>query len=1090
MRRFPIFFVLWAFATGLSASPSAAAIAGRVTDADGEPLRATIRVLDEPEDRLAVPRVLRTGEDGRFEFEVPDASTRIRFESLGLVPVVLERVDPDRPLAIRLETGSSLIGRVLDSRSGESLSDASVWICDRDAAPFGFDACAEHAVDAKGRFSATGVPRDRVSLAASASGHAFTAKMVPAKRAENAFHFLELDSGSEINGRVVDDRGQPIAGARIGRSPHNLALTESIAFETPFGEEFDAEFSPALITDVNGEFRHPGVGGRKKSIYWGIAEGWFGVPSAWTYPATHASKTLELRLERPATLLFGLALEGEPVQVKVRLLRRLNSSVTEALDAELGPDGGYAFEGLPGKELKLSLRIDGYLAIDLGWVALAPATTTDLGDLPVIAGATITGTVTDGSGPVIDAAAVQIDYGHPERVSETAEVESGAFVLHGVPLNVDVRLRAGGPGFETFDETISLEADIQKEIVLVPHSSLTGRILTGDDQPVRQFTITSDESFRLSRLEHGGQDGPRSYVNVNTSSEDGSFTISPLRPGPLSITIEVDGRVPRSIPDLIVEEHRSTDIGDVYLELGHTLNGQTTRPDGSPAEGSRVWLSERTDSSTGKSLGGKQSNRDGRYQITGLQPGYFWVYAQHPDYAPWSREMQLIADVPIETLDIVFAQGGSVSGTATDRGGDPAPGVNIAVACVGLAAERATTTDDLGHYRLERLPEGTCRIGAYLKHRRPFGNNKLIVIASGRESRVDFDLSRPIEVTGTVRVDGLLADTGHVTFLTAAGGSDVDRVATATVEPATGRYRIEISESGEYRVAVESGGGRQVFAVTLADGPSAQHDFDIAVNWIRGHVVDAEGRPVRGADVTGSNGDQDLIRMMGLVTKTNTQGEFELRHLDSGTYSISVHQEGYRPGRSRSIQVTNETRIDDLQIVLEKTTDQIHGRVVDPSGAPIDDAVILAAPAGTNRIELSTHARVEPDGTFVLESPGDGALDITAFSRGWAASRLSGVTGRDEITFQLGFGGRIVATVVDRSGAPKEGLLFKLEAEPTWLGSLTLELFNSPFISGPDGVAVAERIPAGTYRVRVAGGNSGVVTVVEGEQAEVRLQAD
>ena len=1090
MRRISIVLVLGLLVIGWSSVALSATVSGRVAGPDGEPAHATVRVLDDPDDRLAVPRVLRTEDDGRFEFEIQDASARIRFESSGRVPVVLERIDPGQTLAIRFETGFTLVGRVLDSKSGEPLPDATLRVCDREATPFGFDACAEHTADVHGRFSITGVPDERVALAASASGRALAGKIVRPGPAANDFHLFELDRGWEINGRVVDDRGQPVAGARIGRNPHDLAFTEALVFETPLGGAIDAEFQPALITDDNGDFRHPGVAGRDRSIFWGIAEGWFGVPSAWVNPETHASETLELRLVPPATLRFGLGLEGESIQEEVSLLRRVSRRISETLNAKLGDDGRYVFEGLPGRELKLLLEIDGHLPIDLGQLSLAPGETTDLGDLPVIAGATITGTVTDGSGPALDASPVQVDFGHPERFYETAEVEEGAFVLRGVPLNVEVRLWAGGPGYETFDETITLEGDIQKEIVLVPHARLTGRVLTDDDEPVRQFRIVSEESFRLSRLEHGGQDGPRSYVEVNTTAEDGSFTISPLKPGPLSITIEADGWVPASVPDLVIEEHRSTDMGDMVLERGQSLSGTTRRPNGGPAEGSLIWLAERTDSTSGTPSEGKRSDRDGRYRITGLQPGYYRVYAQHPDYAPLSREMQFAEDVADETLDIDLVAGGAVSGTATDRGGSTVPGVKIQIACPGLFAVRVTTTGPLGGYRLDRLPEETCHIGASLKYREPFGAKKYVVIDPERESRVDFDLSRSIEVTGTILVGGEPAGSGQVIFVPTAEVFNVEAGIAAVVDSATGRYRIEVNEPGEYRARVISGGGRQDFMLTLADEPFVRRDFDIAFNRIRGQVVDGEGLPVSGAEVRSRTDDQSFLATIQHVENTNSQGRFELRHLDPGIYEISVFREGYRLAHSGSIHVTSETMIDDLKIVLQEATEQIRGRVIDPSGSPIDNAMVLAAPVGANRIDLSVYTQVEPDGSFVLDSPGDGPLDMTAISQGWSASRRSGVTGRDEITFQLGFGGSIAATVVDGSGAPKAGLALLLEAEPPWLGSQMLQLFYSSFVSGPDGIGVAERLPAGTYRVSVAGGSSGVARVVEGGRAEVKLRVD
>ena len=259
----------------LAGDPAAAAIAGRVTGPNGEPRTGTVRVLENPDDPGSIPRAHRIGKDGRFEIDEPDDGPLwVRVESPGLQPVVLKQAAIVDLLDVRLEHGSSLEGRVVDSRSGEGISDATVWVCDRDAARFGFDACAEHAASAAGLFTVTGVPASPLKLGASSPEHAFAAIKLPARRSGNAFHLIELEGGAPLSGRVVDGDGRPMPGARIGRDEYIV----------PFADATEVVFDPPLITDENGEYRHPGVEIRSRWVYRGLVDGWYGVPSGWVSP--------------------------------------------------------------------------------------------------------------------------------------------------------------------------------------------------------------------------------------------------------------------------------------------------------------------------------------------------------------------------------------------------------------------------------------------------------------------------------------------------------------------------------------------------------------------------------------------------------------------------------------------------------------------------------------------------------------------------------------------------------------------------------------------------------------------------------------
>ena len=207
---------------------------------------------------------------------------------------------------------------------------------------------------------------------------------------------------------------------------------------------------------------------------------------------------------------------------------------------------------------------------------------------------------------------------------------------------------------------------------------------------------------------------------------------------------------------------------------------------------------------------------------------------------------------------------------------------------------------------------------------------------------------------------------------------------------------------------------------------------------------------------------------------------------------MAARKQGYRSARSDPIRVLADTRIDNIELVLEASSAQIRGRLVDPRGVALSEGFVVAAPAGSNRLELAAHAVVQRDGTFVLDVPADGALDITALVRGWAPARASGVVPSDdrEITLQAGFGGRIAVTVLDRNGTPSEGVVLEIRADPDWLGSAALWTSRQATISGPDGIAVVQHIPEGTYRVAIPGGSFGTVSIVEGGTTELRLQSD
>jgi hypothetical protein len=100
--------------TALAQQP-AVSLRGQVVDAENDrPLRRAIVSLARGDDRV---RPVLTDEEGRFEIELPEASSEIVIAKAGYASTILQP-DPrtqSRELDIRLPRGATMSGRVIES---------------------------------------------------------------------------------------------------------------------------------------------------------------------------------------------------------------------------------------------------------------------------------------------------------------------------------------------------------------------------------------------------------------------------------------------------------------------------------------------------------------------------------------------------------------------------------------------------------------------------------------------------------------------------------------------------------------------------------------------------------------------------------------------------------------------------------------------------------------------------------------------------------------------------------------------------------------------------------------------------------------
>jgi hypothetical protein len=238
-------------------------IRGRVAEPDGAPIAgATILLLHKDVE-------VRSAADGSFEIQLSSQEPEELFVSKEGFSLALLRVDPKAPppgeITIRLESGARVTGRLLGLTPGDRGPDAELTL-KRPGSP-GLKA----SVQADDTFRFENVPAGMWKLAFKGEYRSARSKLaVKPGQTEVAVDF-SLPPPIPVAGRVLDDKGQPVAGAEVvatsnGRDRIDLALTRSdCSFElhVPKGE---VQLTAYRTGFLNGQLNVSVAGRRVKGV--------------------------------------------------------------------------------------------------------------------------------------------------------------------------------------------------------------------------------------------------------------------------------------------------------------------------------------------------------------------------------------------------------------------------------------------------------------------------------------------------------------------------------------------------------------------------------------------------------------------------------------------------------------------------------------------------------------------------------------------------------------------------------------------------------------------------------------------------------
>lgn len=545
---------------------AASAVEGTTVGADGEPL-ANIMIFVIPDDLMTMaalgtagvshPEPAMSRADGSFRIEnVAPGRIELHAMALGRQQALLKNleVQPGKDLTgveIVLAPGAVVAGRVL-APSGKPVAGAEVNVMGSDTSMSLLNTTTS---DGEGRYRLEGISPGSYRIEATHKSYLPARRQLAVRAGDNALDFTFEEGSAQISGRVVDEAGAPVAGARVSLQ-----------------KEWDPSGLPSSSSDADGAFTLSGV---PDGVYQLFAEKQgFARSREGKLIAVDGSSVggIEVRLI-PGGSIVGRILGLDFAEL---------SQVQVMADAQLGqvrPDGSYRIDHVgPGKQRVMAFT-SGRERQAGGQVVLEPGVSEVRLDLEFGEGFTLSGRV------LLNGEPLRGENLHLHRRTGFSSHwmqsdHEGRFRVEGLEAgSYDLRLH--GSGARLHEEELEITAD--REILIeIRAASIAGRVVdAADRRPLANARVAAAPAEDAVKNDHA-QAG-------TTTDSRGAFVLRDVPEGVWTVEASLAGFAPAEV---VVQAAAGAPVEGVELAL-QAMEGLTLEvvlPSGQSPGAVGVWI--------------------------------------------------------------------------------------------------------------------------------------------------------------------------------------------------------------------------------------------------------------------------------------------------------------------------------------------------------------------------------------------------------------------------------------------------------------------------------------------------------------------
>ena len=792
----------------------------------------------------------------------------------------------------------------------------------------------------KGEYIVGPSPEDGwAKVRAEAPGYAPTIQRV---RMRGARADLILDRGGALEVKLLDEKGERVAGARVIHQAGTIVTTATS------GEDGMARFQ-ALPTGTGSLVVTKAGYGAVRDHNVAVApdateERTLVLPEAMQVEGT----VVEAEGERP--------IAGAQVSVRYQNLPSLDESEAPGESVTTDEDGRFTITLAIGGQENAQLRVfkEGFAEARV-WRNGQARGEVQVKLLP--AGEAVEGTVLSEDRQPLKGVRIAfqgMQQEKPEEVPETESAEDGSFVLQLPPW--------GAPGSSWNVVAISPTHGIGSARVRVPKKgdaratpleitlggvgSVKGIVSDAGGAPLAGAVVSLTPDWAAGQNRPGRKQVPwqlMSMVNDATlfnlsaiSGADGSYAIEgvPVLEYKIRASLGLDSTTVEEAVEVASDE---TAEANVTLGEGKTIEGWVLDAEDKPIAGAYVNAqpSKRQGYGWWMNQASARSQSDGRFVLRGVADKDYTVSANASGYGgaseqniePGEKELRLVLKARGWIVGTVKVDGTPYRGTFTvqatkrNQGGNNNTPFNR---WNGGGASRTFNTDD-GKFEVKGLAAGEYTVTAKTSDGFVAVQAVVVAVSEGRGSReASIELTEGAVVSGTLRDD----ETGRGVpnlWIYANATQKQDGAAAPngwTQTDRAGRYEIKGLGTGTYTISVYAGGTTISKQLDLTTGERRQVDLaKQAPGMVTFTVLDEQGEPIAGArpNLRTAAGnwvgvDMGRMRREGIIDgnvhwrvlwDTGEDGRLTRYHVPPGVLKVNVTRSGYTASQQTEIEVAS-----------------------------------------------------------------------------------------------------------------------------------------------------------------------------------------